>query len=180
MNQYICRFCKNDPCFVFMKSIQTPKSEVQYVTQVLPEGEDGGPSLAVLEAKLQKHAEAPLIVGSFSAGSNVTGIVPNQAAISHLLHSYGAISAWDYASAASCCRISCSKRDADDVGLDVVFLSPHKLPGGPGSCGVLVVRKSVVQVCLPQIPGELRVVASYERSIRADRHSLQYVLYQAC
>jgi hypothetical protein len=54
------------------------------------------------------HAGAPLILGSFSAGSNVTGIAPDVQAIAALLHRYGAIAAFDYASAGSCKHINCA------------------------------------------------------------------------
>ena len=53
-------------------------------------------------------AGAPLILGSFSAGSNVTGIAPDAQAIAALLHRYGAIAAFDYASAGSCKHIDCA------------------------------------------------------------------------
>jgi hypothetical protein len=53
-------------------------------------------------------AGAPLILGSFSAGSNVTGIAPDVHAIAALLHRYGAIAAFDYASAGSCKHINCA------------------------------------------------------------------------
>jgi hypothetical protein len=37
--------------------------------------------------------------------------------------------------------------------LDAVFLSPHKFPGGPGTPGVLVVRRSLVRNRVPTVPG---------------------------
>ena len=42
----------------------------------------------------------PFVVGSFSAGSNVTGIASDTRALSVLLHKYGALAAFDYAAAA--------------------------------------------------------------------------------
>lgn len=41
----------------------------------------------------------------------------------------------------------------EDDSLDAVMLSPHKLPGGPGSSGVLVVKRSIVRSQRPQSPG---------------------------
>jgi hypothetical protein len=41
----------------------------------------------------------------------------------------------------------------EDGSLDAVMLSPHKLPGGPGSSGVLVVKRSIVRSHRPQSPG---------------------------
>src|SRR6476469_4259732 len=36
---------------------------------------------------------------------------------------------------------------------DAVFLSPHKLIGGPGTPGVLAVRRSLVRNEVPTVPG---------------------------
>ena len=52
-----------------------------------------------LEEELQRHFSRPLLIGSFSAASNVTGILTDTERISSLLHSYGALSFWDYAAA---------------------------------------------------------------------------------
>ena len=61
---------------------------------------DGHVDLAHLERELERYADRPLKIGSFSAASNVTGIVTDTFAISRLLHGHGALSFWDYAAAA--------------------------------------------------------------------------------
>ena len=66
----------------------------------IPEDADGHIDLARLEAELVAHADRPLKIGSFSAASNVTGIVSNTCAIADLLHRHGALSFWDFACAA--------------------------------------------------------------------------------
>ena len=91
---------------------------------VIPEDADGHIDLDRLDAELAAHADRPLRIGSFSAASNVTGIVSNTTAISALLHRHGALSFWDFAAAAPYVRI-------DMAGKDAVFLSPHKFIGGP-------------------------------------------------
>ena len=60
---------------------------------------DGGVDLDHLERELKAHADRPLKIGSFSAASNVTGIISDTAAISSLLHSHDALSFWDAAAA---------------------------------------------------------------------------------
>lgn len=40
-----------------------------------------------------------LLIGSFSAASNLTGVLTDTVQVSCLLHKYGALSLWDYASA---------------------------------------------------------------------------------
>ena len=47
-----------------------------------------------------RYAHRPLLIGSFSAASNVTGILSDTRAIAALLHRYGALSFWDFAAAA--------------------------------------------------------------------------------
>lgn len=116
--------------------------------QCIPEDGDGLPDMAALETTLKKARGAPLILGTFTAASNVTGFKPDVAVIARLLHSYGAIAAFDYASAGGCARIDCFGEE-----LDAVMLSPHKLPGGPGACGVLVVRRSLVKSKRPAVAG---------------------------
>src|SRR5881227_3453022 len=43
--------------------------------------------------------------------------------------------------------------DAPDAAKDAVFLSPHKLIGGPGTPGVLAVRRELVTNRVPTVPG---------------------------
>ena len=50
--------------------------------------------------ELERYADRPLKIGSFSAASNVTGIVSDTYAISRLLHEHGALSFFDFAAAA--------------------------------------------------------------------------------
>ena len=67
---------------------------------VIPQDADGHIDLDALRAALLAHADRPLKIGSFSAASNVTGIVSDTFAISTLLHEHGALSFWDFAAAA--------------------------------------------------------------------------------
>src|SRR3954451_14467058 len=55
------------------------------------EDADGHVDLAHLESELLRHADRPLKIGSFSAASNVTGILSDTRAISVLLHRHGAL-----------------------------------------------------------------------------------------
>lgn len=72
-----------------------------------------------------------LIIGSFSAGSNVTGILSEVKPITKLLKKYGARSFWDYAGAGPYVKIDMNP--SDDAKIDAIFLSPHKFIGGPGN-----------------------------------------------
>src|SRR6266545_3710876 len=66
---------------------------------VIGEDADGHIDQAVLERQLVAHADRPLRIGSFSAASNVTGVLSDTDRIAALLHRHGALSLWDYAAA---------------------------------------------------------------------------------
>jgi selenocysteine lyase/cysteine desulfurase len=58
---------------------------------------------------------------------------------------------WDHAGAAPYTPVS--MHPAQDVHLDALVFSPHKLLGGPASSGVLVVRRDAVVLDKPSAPG---------------------------
>ena len=126
------------------------------------EDADGRIDLAQLERELVRHADRPLRIGSFSAASNVTGILSDTRAVSVLLHRHGALSLWDFAAAAPYVAIEMAPHraapdgDASEAQLDekdAVFISVHKLIGGPGTPGVLVARRDLFQNRVPTVVG---------------------------
>ena len=120
---------------------------------VIPEDTDGHIDALVLQAELVRYAERPLRIGSFSAASNVTGIRTDTAGIGALLHRHGALSFWDYAAAAPYVPIEMGSPADGPAYSDAVFVSPHKFIGGPGSPGVLAVRRELVRNRVPTLPG---------------------------
>ncbi|EEB76851.1 aminotransferase, class V family [marine gamma proteobacterium HTCC2148] len=104
---------------------------------------------AELESQLQAHAERPLRIGSFSAASNVTGIKSDVEKVTQILKRYDALAFWDYAAAAPYVGIDMQ----GETPLDAVFISPHKFVGGPGTPGVLVVKKNVLGNSVPTVVG---------------------------
>jgi selenocysteine lyase/cysteine desulfurase len=121
---------------------------------VIAEDSDGHINLADLDRQLARYAARPLRIGSFSAASNVTGILTDTDAVARLLHAHGALSFWDYAAAGAYVpiRVAASAPGAGDHK-DAVFLSPHKFPGGPQTPGVLIVRRELVRNAVPTMPG---------------------------
>jgi len=121
---------------------------------VIAEDADGHIDLADLRRQLARFAGRPLRIGSFSAASNVTGILTDTSAVAALLHAHGALSFWDYAAAGPYVpiRVARSAPGVDDHK-DAIFLSPHKFPGGPQTPGVLVVRRDLVRSTVPTAPG---------------------------
>jgi selenocysteine lyase/cysteine desulfurase len=112
----------------------------------IDEDAEGQVSLDQLEEELARFSGRPLKIGSFSAASNVTGIVTDVARVSAVLRRHGALSCWDYAAAGPHGPIDMSDKDA-------VFLSPHKFPGGPATPGVLVAKRSLFRSRVPVVPG---------------------------
>ncbi|MCZ6630237.1 MAG: aminotransferase class V-fold PLP-dependent enzyme [Actinobacteria bacterium] len=118
------------------------------------EDSDGQIDLIELEGHLVEYAERPLKIGSFSAASNVTGIISDTSAISQLLHEHDALSFWDFAASAPYVGISMGSTEVDDRDYkDAIFISPHKLIGGPGSPGLLVARRDLLTNAVPAVPG---------------------------
>ncbi|QBR91226.1 aminotransferase class V-fold PLP-dependent enzyme [Nocardioides euryhalodurans] len=114
---------------------------------------DGGVDLDDLRARLEEHADRPLRIGSFSAASNVTGIVSDTAAISSLLHEHDALSLYDFAAAAPYVDVDMGDPAAGPAYKDAIFLSPHKFIGGPATPGVLVARRALFANRVPDVPG---------------------------
>src|SRR5436190_1854012 len=103
----------------------------------ISEDADGRVDLAHLEQELRRYAHRRLKIGSFSAASNVTGIMTDVQRVAVVLHRYGALSCWDYAAAGPYLPIDMNPcpeiPDGHLAYKDAVFLSPHKFIGGPGT-----------------------------------------------
>lgn len=115
--------------------------------------ERGEIDIEQLADELKRYRDRPLLIGSFSAASNVTGIKSDVAEISRLLKSHGALSCWDYAAAAPYVGI-----DVQRDQIDALYISPHKFIGGPGTPGLLVVNQDVLSNRVPAVPGGGTVV----------------------
>jgi selenocysteine lyase/cysteine desulfurase len=120
------------------------ESAAEVVT--IGEAADGRMDIEQLDLELRRHADRRLRIGSFSAASNVTGIITDVDRAAAVLRQHGALSCWDYATAGPYLPI-------DMAGKDAVFLSPHKFIGGPGTPGVLVVKRALLRNRVPSVPG---------------------------
>tara|TARA_R110002096_G_scaffold433887_5_gene654003 strand:+ start:140364 stop:142049 length:1686 start_codon:yes stop_codon:yes gene_type:complete len=153
------QIAKNERPVVFVGPYEHHSNELPWRESiadvvVIDLDENGHPNLALLREALAAHAERPLKIGSFSAASNVTGIVSDTRKISAILHEHGALAFWDFAAAAPYVQIEmqASSSDADDHK-DAIFISPHKFIGGPGTPGILVVKKALLTNRVPSVPG---------------------------
>jgi selenocysteine lyase/cysteine desulfurase/tRNA(Ile)-lysidine synthase TilS/MesJ len=114
----------------------------------------GQTDLSHLEHELlaQKYT-GDTMIGCFSAASNVTGVLEDDLAVTALLHKHGALSFWDYASAAPYVNIDMNpKVPQDQAGLcykDAVYFSTHKFVGGVQTPGILIAKKTLFQNRVP-------------------------------
>lgn len=82
------------------------------------------------------------IIASFNLASNVTGVIAEYPKISEIIRQAGGIMAYDGAAASPYMQIPSHYFDA-------LYLSPHKLLGGVGSCGLLAIRKNIFDFSCP-------------------------------
>lgn len=115
----------------------------------IPLTKAGQIDLDYLQNQLLDFAHRPLLIGSFSAASNVTGVKTDVGRVTAILKAQGALTFWDYAAAGPYVQIDMN----GEHPLDAVFLSPHKFVGGPGTPGILIVKKAVVNNTIPSIVG---------------------------
>lgn len=110
--------------------------------------DEGYLDLKDLESKVSdsKYANR-LKIGSFSAGSNVTGVKTPVYDVAKILHKYNTLVCFDFAASGPYVEIDMNK-DQDSY-FDAIYLSPHKFIGGPGSSGILMINNRVYDLELP-------------------------------
>jgi selenocysteine lyase/cysteine desulfurase len=110
--------------------------------------EQGRFDLADLEKKLSSQRYQNRVkFGSFSAGSNITGIRTPVYEVARICHRHKAAVFFDFAAVAPYVEIDMNR--SKDCYFDAIFFSPHKFLGGPGSSGVLVIQDHLYRKDLP-------------------------------
>lgn len=131
------------------------------VVEIPEDSSTGMVDVHALRAALREYSSHATLIGSFSAASNVTGVRADVNLITETLHRGGALAFWDYAAAAAYVDVDMNPVVFDEstgelnpyVYKDAIFISPHKLPGGPGSPGVLVAKRALFSNEVPSEPG---------------------------
>lgn len=90
-----------------------------------------------LREQLQIYKDRPFKIGSFTACSNVTGIITPYHELAKIMHEFGGLCFMDFAASAPYVDIDMHPEDPMEK-LDAIYFSPHKFLGGPGSSGVLI------------------------------------------
>ena len=106
----------------------------------------------VLRKEINKYLDRPLLLGSFSACSNVTGYFPPIYELAEIMHEHHGYCFIDFAASAPYVDIDMHPENKMQQ-LDAIFFSPHKFLGGPGSAGVLIFTKELYKNTTPDTPG---------------------------
>lgn len=133
-------------------SNQVPWYETIADVVVLPAGENNLVDPKILSAELKKYANRSLKIGSFTACSNVTGIITPYHELAKIMHQNGGFCFVDFAASAPYVKIDMHPKDPEEQ-LDAILFSPHKFLGGPGTCGVLVFNEKLYKSDFPDNPG---------------------------
>jgi selenocysteine lyase/cysteine desulfurase len=105
-----------------------------------------------LRKEIVKYKDRPLLIGSFSACSNVTGYIPPYYELARIMHEHKGYCFVDFAASAPYVNINMHPAEKMEQ-LDAIFFSPHKFLGGPGSAGVLIFNKELYKNEIPDSPG---------------------------
>lgn len=74
--------------------------------------------------------------------------------VNELIHSFDGIACWDFAAVAAHSKVDFNPPGRPLAFIDCGFVSPHKLLGGPGTPGILLLKKSLMRNAVPSVPGE--------------------------
>ena len=133
-------------------SNQTSWYETVADVVVIKPGKDLLFDLNHLEDALKLYRGERLLIGSFTACSNVTGVRTPIHEMAAIMHRYGGKVFVDYAASAPYEEINMHPGDPMQ-DLDAVYFSPHKFLGGPGSSGVLIFNSGLYNNKVPDQPG---------------------------
>ncbi len=148
---------ENDRPVVFIThmehhSNQVPWYETNADVVILPADENNLVDPKILSEEIKKYAGRSLKIGSFTACSNVTGIITPYHDLAKIMHRNGGYCFVDFAASAPYVKIDMHPEDSEQQ-LDAIFFSPHKFLGGPGTCGILVFNENLYQADFPDNPG---------------------------
>jgi selenocysteine lyase/cysteine desulfurase len=133
-------------------SNQTSWVECLVDVEIINRNSDGLPDLNHLRDILKANQYRKLIIGSFTACSNVTGIITPYHEMTEIMHEFNRLCFIDFSASAAYVNINMHPEN-EKQALDAIFFSPHKFLGGPGSSGVIVFNKKLYQNKVPDHPG---------------------------
>ena len=135
-------------------SNQITWEECDVDVRIVPRDEATGlPDLEWQERILRENQDRPLLIGAFTAGSNVTGLLTPYHRMAALMHRYGGLAFIDFAAAAPYIDIDMHPPANPEERLDAITFSPHKFLGGPSAAGILILSNSLYKLEIPDQPG---------------------------
>ncbi|KAF2336897.1 aminotransferase class V-fold PLP-dependent enzyme [Flavobacterium daemonense] len=148
---------ENEKPVVFITHMEHHSNQVSwYETNadvvILPADENNLVDPDILSSEIKKYAHRSLKIGSFTACSNVTGIITPYYELAKIMHQNGGFCFVDFAASAPYVEIDMHPKDPEKQ-LDAIFFSPHKFLGGPGTCGILVFNEKLYKTEFPDNPG---------------------------
>ncbi len=151
------RLAPTDRPVVFVTHMEHHSNHVPWLESladvvVVPPDQHGLVSPDCVEQSVREYADRPLLIGSFTACSNVTGIRTPYHRLAQVMHRHGGLCFVDFAACAPYEQIVMHPPEPD-ASLDAIFFSPHKFLGGPGSCGILVFNGRLDSNRVPDEPG---------------------------
>jgi selenocysteine lyase/cysteine desulfurase len=134
-------------------SNQITWEECDVDVMIVPRDEATGlPDLEWQERMLKENVDRPLLIGAFTACSNVTGLITPHRRMAELMHRYGGYCFVDFAASAPYVEVNMHPAKPGE-SLDAITFSPHKFLGGPGAAGILVLSNSLYKASVPDQPG---------------------------
>jgi len=114
---------------------------------VIELNDDGEIDAEMLKRELKKEKYKDRVkFCSFSAGSNITGLITDTYQLAKIAHENGTYIFFDFAAVAPYLEINISKDSLSYY--DAIFYSPHKFLGGPGSSGILIFHEKLYRTDL--------------------------------
>ncbi|MDA3780672.1 MAG: aminotransferase class V-fold PLP-dependent enzyme [Bacteroidales bacterium] len=105
-----------------------------------------------LRKQLEKYKNRKIKIGSFTAASNVTGIITPYHELAKIMHEHGGLCFIDFAASAPYVDMDMHPDDPKEK-LDAILFSPHKFLGGPGTAGIMIFDSNLYDNDVPDNPG---------------------------
>ena len=102
---------------------------------------------------LPEYRDRAVKLGTFTAASNVTGVLNDTKELAAAMHAHGGMAFFDFAAAGPYIPIDLHPENNPAYQKDAVFVSVHKFTGGPQSPGLLVANSKVFAGRAPAEPG---------------------------
>lgn len=148
---------ENERPIVFITHIEHHSNHTSWLetladVEIINPDADGNVDLLHFAELLASYKHRPLKIASVSACSNVTGIFTPYYKIAEMIHAVDGYCFVDFACSGPYVEINMHPEILAQQ-LDVIFVSPHKFLGGPGTPGVMVMNKKLYCNAVPDNSG---------------------------